>query len=98
MTKIAIVGATGPTGIHLVAEFRKTAAAVRVKARTLVATERACSLLRPFRVKVASCGKSGDVSLRPAANRFPRVRSCGGLIRSSTVTNTSIAGLCAERC
>src|SRR6516165_2275714 len=33
MTKIAIVGATGPTGIHLVAELRKTAAAVRVIAR-----------------------------------------------------------------
>jgi len=26
MTKIAIVGATDPTGIHLVAELRKTAA------------------------------------------------------------------------
>ncbi len=33
MTKVAIVGATGPTGIHLVAEVRKTAAAVRVVAR-----------------------------------------------------------------
>ena len=33
MTKIAIVGATDPTGIHLVAELRKTAAAVRVIAR-----------------------------------------------------------------
>jgi len=33
MTKIAIVGATGPTGIHLVAELRKTAATVRVIAR-----------------------------------------------------------------
>jgi nucleoside-diphosphate-sugar epimerase len=33
MTKIAIVGATGPTGIHLVAELRKTAVAVRVIAR-----------------------------------------------------------------
>jgi NADH dehydrogenase FAD-containing subunit len=28
MSKIAIVGATGPTGIHLVAELGKTAAAV----------------------------------------------------------------------
>jgi NAD dependent epimerase/dehydratase family enzyme len=33
MSKIAIVGATGPTGIHLVAELGKTAAAVRVIAR-----------------------------------------------------------------
>jgi nucleoside-diphosphate-sugar epimerase len=33
MTKIAIVGATGPTGIHLVAELRKTAMTVRVIAR-----------------------------------------------------------------
>jgi nucleoside-diphosphate-sugar epimerase len=33
MTKIAIVGATGPTGIHLVAELRKTATTVRVIAR-----------------------------------------------------------------
>ena len=33
MTKIAIVGATGPTGIHLVAELRKSAATVRVIAR-----------------------------------------------------------------
>src|ERR1019366_443642 len=33
MTKVAIVGATGPTGIHLAAELRKTAGAVRVVAR-----------------------------------------------------------------
>ena len=33
MMKVAIVGATGPTGIHLAAELRKTAAAVRVVAR-----------------------------------------------------------------
>jgi len=33
MTKVAIVGATGPTGIHLAAELRQTAAAVRVIAR-----------------------------------------------------------------
>jgi uncharacterized protein YbjT (DUF2867 family) len=33
MSKIAIVGATGPTGIHLVAELGKTATAVRVIAR-----------------------------------------------------------------
>jgi nucleoside-diphosphate-sugar epimerase len=33
MTKIAIVGATGPTGIHLVAELRKTATTMRVIAR-----------------------------------------------------------------
>ncbi len=33
MIKVAIVGATGPTGIHLVAELRKTAATVRVVAR-----------------------------------------------------------------
>jgi nucleoside-diphosphate-sugar epimerase len=34
MTKIAIIGATGPTGIHLAAELRKTDAIVRVVART----------------------------------------------------------------
>ena len=34
MTKIAIVGATGPTGIHLVSELRKTVASVRVIARS----------------------------------------------------------------
>ena len=33
MTKVAIVGATGPTGIHLAAELRRTTAAVRVVAR-----------------------------------------------------------------
>jgi nucleoside-diphosphate-sugar epimerase len=33
MMKVAILGATGPTGIHLAAELRKTAAAVRVVAR-----------------------------------------------------------------
>lgn len=35
MMKIAIVGATGPTGIHLVSELRKTVAAVRVIARSM---------------------------------------------------------------
>ena len=30
MMKIAVVGATGPTGIHLVTELRKTVASVRV--------------------------------------------------------------------
>ena len=30
MMKIAVVGATGPTGMHLVTELRKTVAAVRV--------------------------------------------------------------------
>jgi nucleoside-diphosphate-sugar epimerase len=33
MMKIAVVGATGPTGIHLVTELRKTVAGVRVIAR-----------------------------------------------------------------
>jgi uncharacterized protein YbjT (DUF2867 family) len=37
MTKIAIVGATGPTGIHLVAELCRHTAAVRVIARDMVA-------------------------------------------------------------
>ena len=32
--KIAVVGATGPTGIHLVTELRKTVASVRVIARS----------------------------------------------------------------
>src|SRR6516162_6676945 len=35
MTKVAIVGATGPTGIHLTTELRKTDAAVRVVARSM---------------------------------------------------------------
>jgi len=35
MTKIAIVGATGPTGIHLVAELCRRTAAVRVIARDM---------------------------------------------------------------
>jgi nucleoside-diphosphate-sugar epimerase len=35
MTKVAVVGATGPTGIHLAAELRKTAATVRVVARAM---------------------------------------------------------------
>src|SRR5262249_10466484 len=34
MMKIAVVGATGPTGIHLVIELRKTVASVRVIARS----------------------------------------------------------------
>jgi hypothetical protein len=33
MMKIAVVGATGPTGLHLVTELRKTIAAARVIAR-----------------------------------------------------------------
>ena len=33
--KIAIIGATGPTGIHLAAELRKTIATVRVIARSM---------------------------------------------------------------
>jgi len=35
MTKVAIVGATGPTGIHLAAELLKTTAAIRVIARDM---------------------------------------------------------------
>ena len=35
MMKIAIVGATGPTGIHLVTELRKAVATVRVIARSM---------------------------------------------------------------
>jgi nucleoside-diphosphate-sugar epimerase len=35
MMKIAVVGATGPTGIHLVTELRKTVARVRVVARSM---------------------------------------------------------------
>ncbi len=35
MTKVAIIGATGPTGIHLAAELRKTTAVVRVVARRM---------------------------------------------------------------
>jgi len=35
MTKVAIVGATGPTGIHLATELRKTDTAVRVVARSM---------------------------------------------------------------
>jgi nucleoside-diphosphate-sugar epimerase len=33
MTKVAIIGATGPTGIHLAVELRKTAVALRTIAR-----------------------------------------------------------------
>jgi nucleoside-diphosphate-sugar epimerase len=35
MMKIAVVGATGPTGLHLVTELRKTVATVRVIARSM---------------------------------------------------------------
>jgi uncharacterized protein YbjT (DUF2867 family) len=35
MMKIAIVGATGPTGIHLVTELRKSVTTVRVIARSI---------------------------------------------------------------
>lgn len=35
MTKVAILGATGPTGTSLAAELRKTAVAVRVIARNM---------------------------------------------------------------
>src|SRR5262249_8155279 len=35
MTKIAIVGATGPTGIHLVAELRRNTTVVRAIARDM---------------------------------------------------------------
>lgn len=35
MTKVAIVGATGPTGLHLAAELRKATATVRVIARRM---------------------------------------------------------------
>jgi NADH dehydrogenase FAD-containing subunit len=33
MMKIAVVGATGPTGIHLVTELRKAVASVRDRAQ-----------------------------------------------------------------
>ena len=35
MMKIAVIGATGPTGTHLVTELRKTVANVRVIARSI---------------------------------------------------------------
>jgi nucleoside-diphosphate-sugar epimerase len=44
MMKITVVGATGPTGIHVVTELRKTVAGVRVIARS---TER-LALLFPI--------------------------------------------------
>jgi len=42
MMKIAVVGATGPTGIHVVTELRKTVASMRVIARS---TDRLASFL-----------------------------------------------------
>jgi putative NADH-flavin reductase len=35
MMKIAVIGATGPTGLHLVNELRKTVATVRVIPRSM---------------------------------------------------------------
>jgi len=43
MAKVAIVGATGPTGIHLAAELRKTDVAGRLIAR---GTDKLARLLR----------------------------------------------------
>ena len=49
MMKIAVVGATGPTGIHLVTELRKAVASVRCDCLTTHMANIDIALLRRYR-------------------------------------------------
>src|SRR5215469_548796 len=79
MTKIAIVGATGPTGIHLAAELCRHTAAVRVIARDMDKLARlfpdAAVEKRPADILDADATPPRDRRLRPRLRlRWPARR------------------------
>jgi nucleoside-diphosphate-sugar epimerase len=93
MMKIAVVGATGPTGIHLVTELRKTVASVRVIARS---TDRLARLFPEAAVeKWPSDVLDADATLR-AIEGCDLVYDCIGLpgdqMHLHPVTARNIAG------
>jgi nucleoside-diphosphate-sugar epimerase len=93
MMKIAIIGATGPTGIHLVTELRKTIASVRVIARS---TDRLAWLFpEPAVEKWPADVLDADATLR-AIEGCELVYDCIGLpgdqMHLHPVTTRNIAG------
>jgi len=93
MMKIAVVGATGPTGIHLVTELRKTVAGVRVIAR---GTDRLARLFPETAVEKWSADVlDADATLR-AIEGCDLVYDCIGLpgdqMQLHPVTARNIAG------
>ena len=93
MMKIAVVGATGPTGIHLVTELRKTVAGVRVIARN---TDRLARLFPETAVeKWPADVLDADAALR-AIEGCDLVYDCIGLpgdqMQLHPVTARNIAG------
>jgi len=68
MMKIAVVGATGPTSIHLVTELRKTVANVRVFARS---TDRLARLFPEAAVGKDSLGENVACVKRRTARSKP---------------------------
>jgi nucleoside-diphosphate-sugar epimerase len=93
MMKIAVVGATGPTGIHLVTELRKTVASVRVIARS---TDRLARLFPEAAVeKWPADVLDADATLR-ATEGCDLVYDCIGLpgdqMHLHPVTARNIAG------
>jgi nucleoside-diphosphate-sugar epimerase len=93
MMKIAVVGATGPTGIHLVTELRKTVASVRVIARS---TDRLARLFPEAAVeKWPADVLDADATLR-AIDGCDLVYDCIGLpgdqMHLHPVTARNIAG------
>ena len=79
MTKIAIVGATGPTGIHLVAELRKYTVVVRAIARDLdktgyFLTRQLKSALPTFSMPTRPCARSMAVISSTIASAYPVTR------------------------
>ncbi len=76
MVKIAVVGATGPTGIHLVTELRKTVATVRVIARSM---DKLVRLFREAAVQKWEADiRDADATLR-AIEGYDLVYDCIGL-------------------
>jgi nucleoside-diphosphate-sugar epimerase len=89
MMKIAIVGATGPTGIHLVTELRKSVTTVRVIARSIdklarlfpeAAVEKLSADIldadATLRAGRSYCDRPNRVVLRRAANWYSRPLCC----------------------
>jgi nucleoside-diphosphate-sugar epimerase len=67
MMKIAVVGATGPTGIHLAAELRKTVASMRVITHSCDSSHS----FPPFAIAIATAYpiKRSIIAFYPFANR-----------------------------
>src|SRR5215469_6195570 len=83
MMKIAVVGATGPTGVHLVTELRRTVASVRVIARS---TDRLVRLFPETAVeKCPADVLDADATLRA-------IEGCDLQMQLRPVTARNIAG------